>query len=92
MHFAVFDFPAGTTYIYPKNMPFLWPGIAAACPDAAPARGSRIIRRGLSALFLLLAACLCLTGCASPVKEEAVPADPVVDLDQIRARGKLVAP
>jgi membrane-bound lytic murein transglycosylase F len=72
-------------------MSFLWLGTAVIRPDAAPARGSRILRRGLPALLFLLVVCLPLAGCAPPVKEKAAPARPVVDLEQIRARGKLVA-
>lgn len=65
------------------------------CPGSAPGRCAGRGRGGLPARFTLLALCLlaCLphTACRPPAGEEQSPAGPVIDLEQIRARGKLIA-
>ncbi len=81
-------------------MSCLWPFTVAVCPDADSSRGSGVKRgrpypgpswcRNLT-LGLLLLSCLPLAGCRPPAEEDAGPSGPVADLEEIKARGKLVA-
>jgi len=96
-----FDFPPGITYIFYRNMSCLWPFTALVCPEALSGRGSGTPRgrlylrpprgRSLALGLLLLLFCLAHAGCRPPGGGETVQAIPVADLDEIRARGKLVA-
>ncbi len=72
-------------------MSCLWLFNVPVCRDSAHGRGGDILRRGLPAVILLLIFLLPLAGCRPPVEEETVPAGPVADLEEIKARGKLVA-
>ncbi len=72
-------------------MSCLWLFRAKVCPDFVHGRGGGVLRRGLPAVLLFLAVLLSHVGCRPPAEENPAPASPVADLEEIIARGKLVA-